>query len=183
MENYLGEIRLFPYTHIPRGWVSCSGQTLAIAQNQALFALLGVYYGGNGTTNFMLPNLNGRAIVGTGQSTSGTVYNIGQAAGTETVTLLSNNLPPHSHPVKVNVSYDQGSPNTNYFANANTPSSPTQPGQNTGTVNLFAPATTPLVEMAPSVTATGSGFPHDNRMPYLTLIYCIATQGIFPSRN
>lgn len=183
MENYLGEIRLFPYTQIPRGWVACSGQTLSIAQNQALFALLGVYYGGNGTTNFLLPNLNGRTIVGTGTSTSGSNYNIGEAAGTETVTLTTNTLAAHNHLVNANNTYDQGSPNTNYFANPNAPTSPTQPGQNTGTVNLFAPAGSATVNMAPSVTAAGGGLPHENRMPYLTLIYCIALQGIFPSRN
>ncbi|MBW8687415.1 phage tail protein [Chitinophaga rhizophila] len=183
MENYLGEIRLFPYTQIPRGWVPCNGQTLGIAQNQALFALLGVYYGGNGTTNFLLPNLNGRTIVGTGQSTSSTTYNIGQAGGAETVTLTTSNLAAHSHPLRANVSYDQGSPNTNFFGNANTPTSPTQPAQNTGTVNLYAPAGTGLVNMAPCITSTGNNLPHENRMPYLALIYCIATQGIFPSRN
>jgi microcystin-dependent protein len=183
MENYLGEIRLFPYSQIPKGWVSCSGQTLPIAQNAALFSLLGTYYGGNGQTTFMLPNLNGRTIVGTGISTSGTNYAIGQVAGVESVTLLSDNLPAHTHLVKANVSYDQGSPNTNYFGNANTPTSPTQPAQNTGTVNMFAPAGGSIVNMAPAVTPIGGSQPHDNRMPYLTLIYCIATQGIFPSRN
>lgn len=183
MENYLGEIRLFPYTQIPRGWVICSGQTLPIAQNQALFALLGVYYGGNGTTTFMLPNLNGRTIVGTGTSKSGTSYMIGQAGGTENVALVQSNLPGHTHLVSANTSYDAGSPNTNFFANPNTPTSPSQPGQNTGTVNLFAPAGGPLATMAPCITPTGGGQPHTNRMPYIAMNYCIATQGIFPSRS
>lgn len=183
MEFYLGEIRLFPYQRIPRGWVPCNGQTLPIAQNQALFALLGVNYGGNGTTNFMLPNLNGRTIVGTGQSTTGSNYLIGQAAGTEAVTLTPDNLPAHTHIVSAGSTYNAGSPNTNFFANPNSPANPSQPGQNTGTVNLFAPAGGTLTSMAPCITPTGGGQPHANRMPYLVLNYCIATQGVFPSRS
>jgi len=183
MENYLGEIRLFPYMVVPRGWVPCHGQLLPIAQNSALFSLLGVYYGGNGTTNFALPNLNGRAIVNTGVSISGTNYNIGDAAGVEEVTLTLNNLPAHTHIVTANTSYDQGSPNTNFFGNPNTPTSPTQPGKNHGTVNLYAPAGGPLVALAPCITPTGGNLPHDNRMPYLVLNYYIATQGIYPSRS
>lgn len=183
MENYLGEIRLFPYMVVPRGWAPCHGQLLPIAQNSALFSLLGVYYGGNGTTNFALPNLNGRTIVGTGNSTSGSSYNIGQSAGVENVTLTINTLPAHAHFVVANTSYDQGSPNTNFFGNANIPASPTQPGKNTNTANLFAPAGGPLVALAPSITPTGGGLPHENRMPYLALNYYIAIQGIYPSRS
>lgn len=181
MENYLGEIRIFSFNQIPRGWVACSGQLLAIAQNQALFALLGVQFGGNGTTNFALPNLNGRAILGTGQSTSGTNYVIGQAAGTESVTLLSTELPTHSHAMNTNGSYDLGSPATNFLANPNVQG--TSPLANKATVNLYAPAGGPVTTLAPCVTPTGSSLPHENRQPFLVMNYCIATQGIFPSRQ
>jgi microcystin-dependent protein len=183
MDNYLAEIRLFPYTHIPKGWMPCNGQTLSIQQNQALFALLGTIYGGNGTINFMLPNLNGRTVIGCGVSKSGTTYQLGQSAGTESVTLTIDNLPAHTHLVNTNVSYDQGSPNTNYFGNANRPTNPSQPAQNTGTVNLFAPAGGALVSFAPSISPAGGSQPHENRMPYLAMLYCIAIQGVFPSRS
>jgi microcystin-dependent protein len=181
MDNYLGEIRLFAYGRAPRGWALCSGQQMAISQNQALFSLLGTFYGGNGTTTFCLPNLNGRAVIGTGAAVSGSNYTIGAMAGSETVTLTTDNLPAHTHVVRANGSYDLGSPSTNYFANSNVP---TNIGtQNKATVNLFAPAGGPLVPLAPAVTPAGQNIPHDNRMPFLAMNYCIAIQGIFPSRQ
>lgn len=181
MENYLGEIRIFSYHQIPRGWVACSGQILPIAQNQALFALLGVQYGGNGTTTFALPNLNGRAIVGTGQSTSGTGYTIGQAAGSENVTLIPTEIPAHNHLVNTNGSYDLGSPSTNFLANPNVQG--TSPLANKATVNLYAPTGGPVTPLAPCVTPIGGNLPHENRQPFLVMNYCIAMQGIFPSRQ
>jgi microcystin-dependent protein len=181
MDNYLGEIRIFSYNRIPRGWAPCNGQLLAIAQNQALFALLGVYYGGNGTTNFALPNLNGRTIMGTGTSTSGTNYPIGSAAGTETVTLNNGQLPAHTHLVNTNNSYDVGSPSTNFLANPNTQGG--SPVANKATVNLYTPTPGTLTPLAPAVTSAGGNQPHENRMPFLVLSYCIALQGVFPSRQ
>lgn len=181
MENYLGEIRAFSYGRAPRGWASCNGQLLPIAQNQALFALLGVYFGGNGTTNFQLPNLNGRSIVGTGTSKSGNTYPIGHAAGTETVTLNSNELPLHNHLVRTNSAYDVGTPSTNFLGNPNIKG--TSPVANKATVNLYAPAAGTLTQMGPCITAAGGNQPHENRQPYLVINYCIALQGIFPSRQ
>lgn len=181
MENYLGEIRAFSYGRAPRGWVPCSGQLLPIAQNQALFALIGVYYGGNGTTNFQLPNLNGRTIVGTGSSKSGTNYPIGQPGGTETVTLNLNQLPQHNHLLRVSSAYDLGSPSTNFPGNPDIKG--TSPVSNKATVNLYSPIAGTLTAMAPCITSTGNNLPHENRQPYLVINYCIATQGIFPSRQ
>lgn len=181
MENYLGEIRAFGFGVIPRGWVPCSGQLLSIAQNQALFALLGVYYGGNGTTNFQLPNLNGRSIVGTGVSKSGSNYPIGQAAGTESVTLTSNELPLHNHLVRTNSAYDVGTPATNFLGNPDIKG--TSPVANKATVNLYVPTAGTLTQMGPCITPVGNNLPHENRQPYLVINYCIATQGIFPSRQ
>jgi microcystin-dependent protein len=181
MDNYLGEIRAFGFGIIPRGWLSCSGQILPIQQNAALFALLGTQYGGNGTTTFALPNLNGRVIVGQGTSVQGPTYIVGSMAGTESVTLLPTQLPAHNHQVQANASYDVGSPSTNFFANSNSPTNPAT--KNSATVNLFAPAGGPITPMAPSVSFTGGNGAHENRMPFLVLNYCIATSGIYPSRQ
>lgn len=180
MDNYLGEIRLFGFGGIPRGWISCSGQLLSIAQNQALFALLGTFYGGNGTTTFALPNLNGRAILGQGTGSSGS-YPIGSMSGSESVTLLSPNLPAHNHLVNANISYDLGSPSTNFFANSNTAGSGVT--ANKAGVNLYAPAGGALTPLAPAITLTGGNLPHENRQPFLVMNYCIASAGIFPSRQ
>lgn len=181
MENYLGEIRAFSYGRAPRGWVPCNGQLLPIAQNQALFALLGIYYGGNGTTNFQLPNLNGRSIVGTGTSKSGSNYPIGQAAGTESVTINSNELPLHNHLVLTKSAYDVGSPSTNFLGNPDIQG--TSPVANKATVNLYATSPGTLTQMGPCITTVGNNLPHENRQPYLVINYCIATQGVFPSRQ
>ena len=183
MENYLGEIRIFGFGNIPRGWLSCSGQLLSIPQNQALFALLGTYYGGDGIRTFGLPNLNGRTIIGTGtSSSSGTTYNIGASGGSENVTLLINQLPVHNHLVNTSTSYDIGAPTGHYLANPNTKGA-TSPVSNKANANLFAPVGGAVTPIGPSVTQTGGTQPHENRMPFLVMNYCIATQGIFPSRT
>jgi microcystin-dependent protein len=181
MDNYLGEIRIFSFGRIPRGWLACSGQLLPISQNSALFSLLGTFYGGNGTTTFALPNLNGRTIIGTGTSTSGTNYPIGESAGSEQVTLLSPQLPLHNHLVNANNSYDLGSPSTNFLANPDVKG--TSPVANKATVNLYAPAGGGLTPLAQAITPTGNSLPHENRMPFLVMNYCIALQGVYPSRN
>jgi microcystin-dependent protein len=181
MENYLGEIRAFSFGQAPRGWIPCSGQLLPIAQNQALFALLGIYYGGNGTTNFQLPNLNGRTIIGTGTSKSGTNYPIGLQGGAETVTLTINELPLHNHLVRTNNAYDLGSPSTNFLGNPDIKG--TSPVSNKANVNLYSPNPGPLTQMGPCISSVGGNQAHENRQPYLVINYCIATRGIFPSRQ
>ncbi|SFD15490.1 Microcystin-dependent protein [Chitinophaga sp. CF118] len=181
MDNFIGEIRLFGFDRTPRGWAVCSGQLMSISQNSALFSLLGVYYGGDGITTFALPNLNGRAIIGEGSSLSGTTYPIGSVGGTENVTLTTNNIPSHNHLVSANISYDLGSPSANYFANANT--STNVGNKNKATVNLFAPQGGTPAPLAPAITSSGGSIPHENRMPFLVMNYCIATIGIYPSRQ
>ena len=181
MDNFLGEIRLFGFGRIPRGWAACSGQLMPINQNAALYSLLGTYYGGNGTTTFGLPNLNGRAVIGQGTGVSGTNYPIGSTAGTEQVTLTTNEMPAHNHLAAANASYDLGSPSSNFFANSNTPTSTGT--VNKATVNLYAPQGGTPVPLAPAITSSGTNLPHENRMPFLVMNYCIATSGIFPSRQ
>jgi microcystin-dependent protein len=173
-DPFLGEIRAFSFAFAPRGWAMCNGQTMSIQQNAALFSLLGTTYGGNGVNNFMLPNLQGRVAISVGPS-----YLQGQAAGSENVTLLSSQLPVHTHVVTAAA---------NGTANAtNIPGPAVIPGSgstgqagnpavsiyNTGGSNLA------LAPLAPN----GGNQPHENRMPSLVMNYCIALQGIFPSRQ
>ncbi|SFW19168.1 phage tail protein [Chitinophaga sancti] len=182
MENFIGEIRAFSYGRAPKGWIPCNGQLLPLAQNQALFALIGVYYGGNGMNNFQLPNLNGRTILGTGVSASGTNYSIGQPGGSETVTLTPNTLPQHNHLLRVSSAYDLGTPSTNFLGNPDIKG--TSPVSNKANVNLYSPlVSSAMTVMGPCITSTGNNMPHENRQPFLVINYCIATQGVFPSRQ
>jgi microcystin-dependent protein len=161
-EPFLGEVRLMSFSFAPKGWALCNGQLLPINQNQALFALLGTTYGGDGRVNFGLPDLRGRVPVHIG---SGIVQ--GQRAGEEAHTLTKQELPMHNH--VMNASSSNGDQNVpNILASAN------------NVYNTFAaPATT----LSPaSVTSTGAQ-PHQNMQPYLVISFCIALQGIFPSRN
>ena len=168
-EPFLGEIRAFGFNFAPRGWASCNGQLLPINQNQALFALLGTIYGGNGQTTFALPDLRGRVPINQGQSSGASTYSLGQAIGVENVTLLVSQIPAHTH--RLNASPD----------NATT----TDPGNNLLAVARSATyASSGSAAMNPGAIAiTGGSQPHENRQPYLTVNYCIALQGIFPSRN
>lgn len=181
-EPFIGEVKLLGFNFAPRGYMTCQGQLLSIAQNTALFSLLGTTYGGNGQTTFGLPDLQGRVPIGQGQGPGLPDYTMGEAAGTPSVTLLSSNLPPHVHPaqgivVKAPVSTggtDEGSPAGAFLANTGTDSfsSVSTPGAYYG--NLEISGTTGI---------SGSGFPVGIMNPYLVMNYSIATEGIFPSRN
>lgn len=171
MDPFIGEIKLVPYTFAPVGWMFCDGSLLSIAQNQALFSLLGTTYGGDGVTNFAVPDFRGQVGLSQGTSTTGTNYALGQHAGTPQVTLTTQQLPTHNHLVQVLASSgDQPQPAGHYLA-----------GNKGGALvyahNLKSPgAATPL-------SPTGGGGPHDNMQPYLALNYIIATEGIYPSQN
>ena len=168
-EPFLAEVRLFSFAFAPKGWAMANGQVLPIAQNQALFSLLGVTYGGNGTTSFALPNLQGRVPLHFGPSNP-----LGQQSGSASVTLTTAQMPMHMHPVMATT--QPGSEimatETVQFAQNASPDSPLSYG------------TLPLQNMAVSaVTSYGSTQPHENRQPFLALTFCIALQGVFPSRN
>ena len=164
-EPFLGEIRLVPYTFAPRGWAFCEGQLLPINQNQALFALLGTNYGGNGQTTFALPDLRGRVPQHQGQG-----FTLGQATGQEFHTITMSEMTQHIHTMV---------------------GTTTVGTLNNGTGNNWGVSQTPVynppanfVTIQPtSVTNTGGSQPHENRQPWLTLNIIIALQGIFPSRN
>jgi microcystin-dependent protein len=168
-QPFIGEIRPFGFNFAPRNWAFCAGQLMSIAQNQALFALLGTTYGGNGTTTFALPDLRGRSPIHFGNG-----YVQGQAAGVESVTLQANQLPAHAHAVMASAD----------LALDATPSGNVMGAKPRGGVNVYAPGTntTPLAATSTGPnTATGGA--HDNMQPSLTLNFCICLFGIFPSRN
>jgi microcystin-dependent protein len=168
---FLGEIRLFPYNFAPRGWAFCSGQIVPISQNQALFALLGTTYGGDGQTTFALPDLRGRLAVSSGQGPGLSDYTLGQSGGEEAVTLNVNEIPSHNHGVLVNGAGSISASARNRY-----------PGKaSAGTV--YANLNNGVQMNPATITPTGGNQPHDNVQPYLTLNYCIAMEGIFPSRN
>src|SRR5690349_21241669 len=158
---FLGEIRMFGGTFAPRGWAFCNGQLLAISQNDALFALLGTIYGGDGVTTFALPDLRGRIPLHNGQGSGLSPYTQGQVAGTESVTLTSNNVPQHSHLVAI------GS------ATTNAPAGNTFGGG--GVAAYKAPP--PTGTMAAIVSPTTASQPHDNMMPGLAVSFIIALEG------
>lgn len=175
---FLGQIMLVPYNFAPYGWAFCDGSLLAISQYTALFSLLGTTYGGNGTTNFALPNLQGNVIVGSGQGPGLSLYDLGEAGGTSSVTLLTTEIPSHTHAVPASASPGHGStlgPGDALGSGGRG----SQPAYATPATQASSPAT-----MAGAVCgSTGGSQPHNNLMPYLVLNYVIAMVGIFPSRS
>lgn len=168
-EPFLGEIRPFPYSFAPKNWAFCNGQLLPIAQNQALFALLGTTYGGNGTTTFALPNLMDRIPISSGQGVGLAPYSLGQPGGSSTVALNTSQIPNHSHLVST-----AGTPSTTSPVGAMPSTSATHP--------LYDPSvnTTMANDM---IGITGSSQAHNNMQPTMAINYCIALVGIFPQRN
>ena len=170
-EPFLSEIRIFSFNFAPKGWATCDGQLLPINQNQALFSLLGTVYGGNGQTNFALPNLRGRASLHEGAG-----HTLGEAAGASAVTVNLQQLPTHTHFLSNNMA----------VVDANTNATQGAPAGNNWANNGKAQWTTsnPNAVMNPqAVGNVGGSQPHTNMQPYLVLNFCIALQGIFPSQT
>jgi microcystin-dependent protein len=167
VDQYIGEIRLVAFNFAPVGWALCDGRLLPINQNQALFSLLGTYFGGDGRTTFAIPDLRGRVPVGTGESVTGTTYDIGATGGEETVKLAVAQLPSHTHRARA----DKTASTTKNPAGA----VPALGGAYAAAQNANMNAT--------MLTKSGGGQAHENRQPYLSLSYIIALVGIFPSRN
>jgi microcystin-dependent protein len=178
MEVYVGTIMGFGFNFAPRGWMTCQGQILSIAQNTALFSLLGVTYGGNGQTTFGLPNLGGRMAMG--QSSQ---YQMGEMAGTPTATLTIANMPMHTHTVAASTTLG-ASPtpsNTSVLTHAHYQDSNTG---NSVDVSIYGPPDGNMTTLSPqAIGVSGGSQPFSTISPYLVINYCIATQGIFPSRN
>ena len=165
-EPFLSEIKIVSFNFAPKGWALCNGQFLPINQNQALFSLLGTTYGGNGQTTFALPNLRGRVPISFGSG-----HTLGEAAGSTSVTVNIQQLPTHLHALQA----------SSATANTNAPDSTTLLGGSAPNDIYNGPAS--LSTLIPSsVTSVGGSQPHNNMMPYLTLNFIIALQGIFPSQ-
>jgi microcystin-dependent protein len=168
-EPFLAEIRIVGFNFAPKGWAFCDGQILPINQNQSLYSLLGTTYGGDGKTSFALPELRGRTPIHVGDG-----YRVGQKGGTETVTLTAAEIPAHKHALKA--SADDADSNSNAKALFAT----TSPEDSLYGDPSDASATT---LSSTTITNAGGGQAHTNMQPYLTLNYCIALRGLFPSRN
>ncbi|TGW16001.1 phage tail protein [Stenotrophomonas maltophilia] len=174
-EPFVGEIRLFPYNFAPLGWLDCNGQTLPISEYEVLYTLIGTTYGGDGAATFQLPNLSGRVPVHQGTGTGLATYVMGQAAGTEEVTLASVHLPTHTHAFNA----------VDAVASSPAPASNLQLGAVSGET-LYTDSVTGIAGglLAPAaVGSAGGNLPHDNTMPSLVARYCIAWSGVFPSQG
>jgi microcystin-dependent protein len=173
VDPFLAEIRIFAGTFAPKGWALCNGQLLAISQNTALFSLLGTTYGGNGTSTFALPNLQGMAPMHAGQGPGLSTRDLGEQGGEPTVTLLQSELPNHSHALMATNQLQQlPDPANHTLARAN------------ANAYLQNPDPTTFKAMNPSALSTvGGSQPHNNMPPYLTLNFIIALQGVFPARS
>jgi microcystin-dependent protein len=178
-DPFVAEIRIFPFNFAPKGWAFCNGQILPLSQNTALFSLLGTTYGGDGKSNFALPNMQGNVPIHTGSNQPGpglSVYALGETGGSETVTLLQSEIPAHSH------SFNVG---TQDNADVQVPSPSRILGKSAGAF-AYVPGSPapPLTQMNPQMLSpSGGDQPHNNMQPYLTLNFCIALQGVFPPRN
>lgn len=197
-EPFVGEIMMFAGNFAPRGWALCNGQLLSISQNSALFAILSTTYGGDGQTTFGLPNLQGRAPIHAGQSPGTSQYILGEASGTENVTLTINELPAHNHSVALsgtgNVSVAQGA--CTAAGNTPTPGPTTVPAKVPGGVNgisaysttapdttLLPVSTTTTVNVSGNTGVAGNNLPVPIVQPYVVVNFIIALEGVFPSRN
>jgi microcystin-dependent protein len=173
-DPFVAEIRIFPFNFAPRGWAWCDGQLLPLSQNTALFSLLGTTYGGNGTSNFALPNLQGSAPMHPGQGPGLSLHDLGETGGSETVSLLVSEIPSHSHTMRANIG-DGISPS---------PTSNVSSGPGADRDLFWYKDGSPNTAMNPGASGiTGGGQPHNNMQPYLTFYYCIALQGVFPPRT
>ncbi len=170
---YVGEIRVVGFNFAPFGWALCNGQILAISQNTALFSLLGTFYGGDGKSTFALPNLQGLAPMHQGSGVSLTPRNIGETGGETAVTLLSTQIPSHTHVAQSAVASTSSAPAPNTIFG----------GGGRGKEPAYAPAGTPAAMSAQAVGTAGGNGPHNNMPPYVTLNFIIALQGVYPPRS
>jgi len=167
-DQFLAEVRIFPFFFAPTGWAFCDGQLMPISQNTALFSLLGTYYGGDGKSTFALPDLQGSAPMQTGQGQGLSERFLGEMSGVESITLLQSEIPVHTHTMQSsNDDVNNINPGGRYYGRGNP---------------VFSPPSALGQLAVQCVAPAGGGLPHNNMQPYLTLNFCIALQGIFPQR-
>jgi microcystin-dependent protein len=175
-DPFVAEIRIFPFNFAPKGWAWCNGQLLPLSQNTALFSLLGTTYGGDGKSNFALPDLQGRAPMHPGQGQGLSLHDLGETGGSEFVTLLQSEMPAHTHQIMAS-----GNPPP---ANAGIPDPTVSLARSSGTTAYQASPFSNLGLMDPqAIGIAGASLPHNNMQPYLTLYFNIALQGVFPPRS
>jgi microcystin-dependent protein len=173
MDPFVAEIRIFGFNFAPKGWAFCNGQLLPLSQNTALFSLLGTTYGGDGKSNFALPNMQGNAPMHPGQGPGLSLHDLGETGGSQTVTLLQSEMPSHTHTFFANaVVGDTNAPSPNVSLTRSHNATAYQTTTNQSLVQFASNAISPA----------GGSQPHNNMMPYLTLNFCIALQGVFPPR-
>lgn len=175
MDQFVAEIRIFPFNFAPTGWAQCNGQLLQIRSNTALFSLLGTTYGGDGKSTFGLPNLQGSAPMHPGQGPGLSTYYLGESGGSPTVTLLQSEMPAHTHNLAAHTQ-DPG--------DLNAPNATRSLATSGGGSAYNSNTTSNLVGLSPTAVApAGGSTPHNNLQPLLALNFCIALQGIFPPRS
>jgi len=172
-DPFVAEIRIFPFNFAPKGWAWCDGQLLPISQNTALFSLLGTTYGGNGKSNFALPNLQGSAPMHPGQGPGLSPHDLGETGGSDTVTLLESEMPAHTHTLRDH-DIDLGE--------LNAPAA-TRSLAKSANATAYTPAANLIAMSAMALPPAGGNQPHNNLQPYLTFYFCIALQGVFPPRG
>ena len=174
-DQFVAEIRIFPFNFPPTGWAFCDGQLLPISQNTALFSLLGTTYGGDGKSTFALPDMQGNAPMQPGQGQGLSLRDLGEISGVETITLLQSEIPVHTHALMANA----------FQGDKTVPAPTTSLAESQGGAVYVAGNPLPaLAQMAiQALPPAGGGLPHNNMQPYLTLNFCIALQGIFPPRT
>jgi microcystin-dependent protein len=173
---FLAEIRILPFNFPPKGWAFCDGQILPLSQNTALFSLLGTTYGGDGKSNFALPNMQGNAPMHPGQGPGLSLHDLGESAGSDTVTLLESEIPSHAHSL---MAFENPPP-----SNAGTPGPSLSLGRSSGgTVYKATPFGAVGTMNDNAIAPAGGDQPHNNMQPYLTLNFCIALQGVYPPRT
>ncbi|HYG57718.1 MAG TPA: tail fiber protein [Symbiobacteriaceae bacterium] len=172
-DPFVAEIRIVGFNFAPRGWAFCDGQLMPISQNTALFSLLGTTYGGNGKSNFALPDLQGKAPMHPGQGPGLSLRDLGESAGTSTVTLLESEMPVHTHATNCS----SGDPT------ASRPNGMTWSKVDQGNPPAYGPLNNPVTMHPWALGPTGGSLPHNNSQPYLTLNFIIALQGVFPPRS
>jgi microcystin-dependent protein len=172
MDPFVAEIRILPFNFAPKGWAFCDGQILPISQNTALFSLLGTTYGGDGKSNFALPNMQGNAPMHPGQGPGLSLHDLGETGGSETVSLLESEIPSHSHQLRViGDQADQPVP------------SPARCLARSNGGFAWNPTFTAAPMNGSAIAPAGGDQPHNNMQPYLTLNFCIALQGVYPPRT
>jgi microcystin-dependent protein len=170
MDPFVAEIRIFPFNFAPTGWALCNGQLLPLSQNTALFSLLGTTYGGDGKSTFALPDLQGRTPMHPSQGPGLSLHDLGETGGVETVILLDSEIPSHNHSLMTSVSNSQSTVPTNKILGRGNP------------VKVYSSGAPSTAMGSNSLALLGGDQPHNNMMPYLTMHFCIALQGVYPPR-